>query len=134
VDSNEPDALGRYALAALALGREDDACEVHLGAALAKETLLVPVYCTVAKGDLPGGRLALQLARGGADVGLAATVIGRLRKTPTRASALTSKVGVIDYLFLSLGDKRRTADLAAKAEPELLFEALYAPWPSHGKA
>jgi len=106
----------------LALGREDDACEVHLGGALAKETVLVPVYCAVAKGDLPGARLALQLARdGGADVGLAAAVIGRLSKTPTRAPAVPNKVGVIDYLFLSLGDKRPTADLAAKAEPELLF-------------
>jgi hypothetical protein len=128
-ESNEPRSLSRYALALLALGR-DDACEVHLGEALGgspsdrggREALLVAVYCAAAKGDLPGARLALQLARdGGADVGLAAAVIGRLSKTSTRQPSLPKSVGVIDYLFLSLGEKRPTADLAAKAEPELLF-------------
>jgi len=129
-ESNEPGSLGRYALALLALGREDDACEVRLGEALggapsgksAREALLVAVYCAAAKGDLPGARLALQLARdGGADVGLAAAVIGRLSKTSTRQPSLPKSAGVIDYLFLSLGEKRPAADLAAKAEPELLF-------------
>jgi len=87
-----------------------------------REALLVAVYCAAAKGDLPGARLALQLARdGGADVGLAAAVIGRLSKTSTRQPSLPKNAGVIDYLFLSLGEKRPAADLAAKAEPELLF-------------
>ena len=129
-ESNEPRSLGRYALALLALGHEDDACEVRIGEALGgsppdppgREALLVAVYCAAAKGDLPGARLALQLARdGGADVGLAATVIGRLSKTSTRQPSLPKSAGLIDYLFLSLGEKRPAADLAAKAEPELLF-------------
>src|SRR3990172_3551399 len=129
-ESNEPRSLGRYALALLALGREDDACEIHLGEALgggpadkpAREAMLVAVYCAAAKGDLPGARLALQLARdSGADVGLAAAVIGRLSKTSTRQPSLPQSAGVIDYLFLSLGETRPTSDLAAKAEPELLF-------------
>jgi len=130
VGTNEPRILAGYALALLALGREDDACEIHLGEGLGgspagtsgREALLVAVYCAAAKGDLPGARLALQLARdGGADVGLAAAAIGRLSKTPTPRPPLPRSVGVLDYLFLSLGEQRPTADLAAKAEPELLF-------------
>ncbi len=129
-DSNELRSLGHYALALLALGRDDDACEIHLGEALgggpadksAREALLVAVYCAAAKGDLPGARLALQLARdGGADIGLAAAVIGRLSKTSTHRPSLPKSVEIIDYLFLSLGEQRPTSDLAAKAEPELLF-------------
>lgn len=128
--TNEPRVLGRYALALLALGREDDACEVHIGEALGgsprdgsgREALLVAVYCAAAKGDLPGARLALQLARdGGAEVGVAAAMIGRLSKSSAQAPPLPKEVGVLDYLFLNLGDKRPTADLAAKAEPELLY-------------
>jgi hypothetical protein len=125
-ETNEPRILGRYALALLALGRQDDACEVHIGEAPAdasgREALLVAVYCAAAKGDLPGARLALQLARdGGAETGLAAAAIGRLSKTPAQRPALPKSVGVIDYLFLSLDAKRPTAELAAKAEPALLF-------------
>jgi len=122
VEANEPGALGRYALALLASGREDDACEVRLGGAPVKDALLVPVYCAAARGDLPGARLALQLARdGGAETGLAASAIGRLSKTATPAPRMPKQVGVIDYLFITLGAKRPSVDLAAKAEPELLF-------------
>jgi hypothetical protein len=118
----EPGAVGLYALALLAAGREDEACEVRLSEGQAKEALLVPVYCAAARGDLQGARLALQLARdGGAEVGLAAAAIARLSKTSTAAASVPKRVGVIDYLFLILGDRRPAADLAAKAEPELLF-------------
>lgn len=124
VAGNDPRLLGRYALLLFALGRVDDACEIHLGEALqaapaagpAKEALLVPVYCVAAKGDVPGARLALQLAReGGADTSVAAAVLGQ------RQPAMPKSIGVIDYLFLSLGEKRPGADLAPKAAPELLF-------------
>ena len=122
VEANEPGALGRYAQALLASGREDDSCEVRLGPTPVKDALLVPVYCAAARGDLPGARLALQLARdGGAETGLAASAIGRLSKTATPAPRMPKQVGVIDYLFITLGAKRPSADLAAKAEPELLF-------------
>jgi hypothetical protein len=120
--TGEPATLGRYALALLASGREDDACDVHLGAAPGQQALLVPVYCAAARGDLPGAKLALQLARdGGAPVSLAAAAIARLSKISTPAPSLPKQVTVIDYLFLNLGGKRPSADLAAKAEPELLF-------------
>ena len=122
VESNDPGALGRYALALLASRREDDACEVRLTGAPGPEALLVPAYCAAAKGDLPGARLALDLARdGGADVGLASAVVGRLNKAGTHASNLPKKIGVMDYLFLTLGGERPTAGLAAAAEPPLLF-------------
>jgi hypothetical protein len=76
---------------------------------------------------LPGAKLALQLARdGGAEVGLAAATIARLSKTSTAAS-VPKRVGVIDYLFLVLGDRRPAAELAAKAEPELLFLLAHDP-------
>ncbi len=121
VAANEPGTLGRYALALLASGREDDACEVQLGAP-GQQALLVPVYCAAARGDLPGAKLALQLARdGGAPVSLAAAAIARLSKSSTPAPPLPKQMAVIDYLFLTLGGKRPSADLAAKAEPELLF-------------
>jgi hypothetical protein len=125
-ETSGPRLLGRYALALLAAGREDDACEIHLGEAPAdksgRETLLVAVYCAAAKGDLPGARLALQLARdSGAEVGLAAAAIGYLSKTPMPRPPLPKSVGILDYLFLNIDAKRPTADLAAKAEPELLF-------------
>ena len=116
--------LGTYALTLLASGRADQACEVNLGDALpsgndgtfAKEALLVPVYCGATSGDLAGARLALQLARdNGADVGIAAAVLAQRRPSVPR------QVGLMDYLFLSLGKQRPEADLAAKAEPELLF-------------
>jgi len=120
----EPRLLGLYALTLLATGRADEACEVNLGEALqsaragksATEALLVPVYCAATNGDTPGARLALQLAReSGADVALAAAVLGQ------RKPAIPKKIGLMDYLFLSLGEKRPGAGLAAKAEPELLF-------------
>jgi hypothetical protein len=124
VQSNEARFLGRYALALLAAGRIDDACEIRLDGTFqgpsaeksGREALLVPAYCAAAKGDVPGARLALQLAReGGADTSLAAVVLGQ------RQLALPKSVGVVDYLFLALGEKRPGAELAAKAEPELLF-------------
>lgn len=118
-----PALLAAYALTLLASGRADEACEVNLGEALpalregvAKEALLVPVYCAATGGDLPAAKLALQLARDrGADVAIAAAVLAQQPpSTPKQA-------GVLDYLFLSLGKKRPAPELAAKAEPELLF-------------
>jgi hypothetical protein len=71
---------------------------------------------------MPGAKLALELARdGGADVGLASALIGRLNKSGARAPHLPKQVGVLDYLFLTLGEERPAADLAATAEPPLLF-------------
>ena len=124
VGSNDPYLLGRYALVLLALGRGDEACEIHLGQALqatpavgtAKQALLVPAYCAAAGGDAAGARLALQLAReGGADTSVASATLGQ------RQAPIPKTVGVADYLFLSLGEKRPGAELAAKADPELLF-------------
>lgn len=128
VAANDPGALGRYALALLASGREDDACEVRLGGAPGEEALLVPVYCAAARGDLPGAKLALQLARdGGAQVGLAAAAISRLSKISTPSPSSPKQIGVLDYLFLTLGAPRPAAGLAAKAEPELLFMLAHDP-------
>jgi hypothetical protein len=116
--------LNHYALALLASGRIDEACEIDLGDALqairgaksAKRALLVPAFCAASTGDAPGAKLALQLAReGGADIAIAASVLGQ------RQPAIPKTVGVMDYLFLTLAEKRPTAGLAAKAEPELLF-------------
>ena len=82
----------------------------------------LPVYCAAARGDLPGAKLALQLARdGGAPVSLAAAAIARLSKISTPAPPLPKQLTVLDYLFLNLGGKRPSADLAAKADPDLLF-------------
>jgi hypothetical protein len=122
VGNNDPAVLGRYALALLASGREDDACEVRLSGKPGPKALLVPAYCAAAKGDLPGAKLALELARdGGADVGLASAAIGRLSKSGARTPHLPRQVDVMDYLFLCLGDERPGADLAAAAEPPLLY-------------
>jgi hypothetical protein len=122
--TGEPRPLGPYALALLAAGRVDEACDIHLGEALqaaradktGREVLLVPVYCAAARGDLPGAKLALQLAREeGADVNIAAAVFAQ------RKPSIPKSVGVMDYLFLSLGGTRPKQDLAAKAEPALLY-------------
>jgi hypothetical protein len=116
--------LGRYALVLLASGRVDEACEVQLGDALQdirgakaeRQVLLVPAFCAAAKGEAPGAQLALQLAReGGADITIATAVLGK------RQPSIPKTVGVMDYLFLSLAEKRPTAALAPKADPELLF-------------
>ena len=118
VGSNDPYLLGRYALVLLSLGRVDEACEIHLGpaAGTAKQALLVPAYCAAASGDAAGARLALQLAReGGADTSVASATLGQ------RQAPVPKTVGVVDYLFLSAGEKRPGAELAAKADPELLF-------------
>jgi hypothetical protein len=120
----DPRLLGPYALTLLALGRNDEACEINLGEALqaaradkpSKDALLVPAFCAATSGDVPGARLALQLAReDGADVTLASAVLGQ------RQPALPKSAGLMDYLFLSLAEKRPGAELAARAEPELLF-------------
>ena len=122
--TNDSRLLGRYALTLLALGRVDEACDVHLGEALqegatdpsGREALLVPAFCAAAKGDAPGAKLALQLAReGGADIAIAAAVLGQ------NQPAIPKLVGVMDYLFLSLAEKRPTANLARRAQPALLF-------------
>jgi hypothetical protein len=118
--ANEPSTLGRYALALLALGREDDACDVQIGGARGgaedKAALLVPAYCAASRGDLPGAKLALELARdGGADTRVATAALGRRKPTIPKSASLT------DYLFLSLADDRPATDLADKAEPELLY-------------
>ena len=93
-----------------------------------EEALLVPVYCAAAQGDLPGAKLALQLARdGGAQVGLAAAAIARLSKISTPSPSSPKQIGVLDYLFLTLGAERPAAGLAAKAAPELLFLLAHDP-------
>jgi hypothetical protein len=117
--THDPRLLGHHALALLALGRIDEACDIHLGEAFqgaVREALLVPAFCATTKGDAPGAKLALQLAReGGAEIAVAAAVLGQ------RQPAIPKSPGVIDYFFLSLAEKRPTADLAAKARPALLF-------------
>jgi hypothetical protein len=112
----DPSLAGSYAIALLASGRDEDACQVALAPGPAKNALLVPAYCAAAKDDIAGAKLALQLARdGGADAGLAAAVVGKRQPT------LPKIVGVMDYLFLKLGDKPVKPDLAAKATPDLLY-------------
>jgi hypothetical protein len=120
--AHEPRLLGPYALALLASGRVDEACEVQLGepgtatGTARREALLVPAYCAAARGDAPGAKLALQLAHeGGADIVVASAVLGQ------RQPAIPKSVGVMDYLFLSLAEKRPTAALGGRAEPPLLF-------------
>jgi hypothetical protein len=119
-----PSLLGHYALALVALGRSDEACDIHLGETLqgagagksGQEALLVPAFCAAVKRDAPGAKLALELARElGAEIAVAAAVLGR------RQPAMPKSLGVVDYLFLSLAEKRPTADLAARAKPTLLF-------------
>jgi hypothetical protein len=112
----DPSLAGSYAIALLASGRDEEACQVALAPGPAKNALLVPAYCAAAKDDIAGAKLALQLARdGGADAGLAAAVVGKRQPT------LPKTVGVMDYLFLKLGDKPVKPDLAAKATPALLY-------------
>ncbi|HYJ58767.1 MAG TPA: hypothetical protein VEW64_05360 [Methyloceanibacter sp.] len=120
--AHEPRLLGPYALALLASERVDEACEVQLGepgiatGTARREALLVPAYCAAARGDAPEAKLALQLAHeGGADIVVASAVLGQ------RQPAIPKSVGVMDYLFLSLAEKRPTAALAGRAEPPLLF-------------
>jgi hypothetical protein len=114
--AQDPAMAGSYAVALIASGREKDACQVAVVPGLAKDALLVPVYCAAMKQDIPGAKLALQLARdGGADAGLASAVLNQ------RQPPLPKTVGVMDYVFLKLGDKPVKPDLAAKASPELLY-------------
>lgn len=122
--ARDPRLLSRYALLLLALGRVDEACDIHLGEALqpgaaggpGKEDWLVPAFCAAANGDASGAKLALQLAReSGADIAVAAAVLGQ------RQPAIPDRLGIMDYLFLSLAEKRPGAAIAAKAEPALLF-------------
>jgi hypothetical protein len=128
-----PSLLGHYALALVALGRSDEACDIHLGETLqgagagksGQEALLVPAFCAAVKRDAPGAKLALELARElGAEIAVAAAVLGR------RQPAMPKSLGVVDYLFLSLAEKRPTADLAARAKPTLLFLLAHATVPS----
>ena len=123
--ASDPRLLGRYALLLLALGRVDEACDIHLGEALQqggaggprKEAWLVPAFCAAANGDASGAKLALQLAReSGAGIALAAAVLGQ------RQPAIPDQLGIMDYLFLSLAEKRPGAAIVAKAEPGLLFQ------------
>jgi hypothetical protein len=110
-----------------ALGREDDACEVHLGEALSGPPSdkggrhFVAVYCAT-KGDCRGEAGPSAARDGGAMSFLAAAGIGRVSKTSTRQPSLPASVGVIDHLFLSLGERDR--DSRAKAEPELSFSPM----------
>ena len=129
--AGEPGAAGLYALELLAADRQDEACAVDLGtvppAASAdsnakRAALLVPAYCAAAKGDRQGASLALTLASdSGVDAGLAAAMIDHADKTSSRGPALPRNVDVLDYLFLKLGQTGGSADIAARATPELLF-------------
>ncbi len=123
--SNDPVAAARYALALLAAGRDDEACATGLGAGpgeiqgdrLSKRAIfLIPAYCAARGGDKNGARLALNLARdSGADVGIAPAALEGASRT------LPKSVDVLDYLFLRLGGGGGSAEIAAKATPELLF-------------
>ena len=131
VQANEPGAAARYAAVLLATGREDEACAIELGTPPAKDeanseaaraVFLVPAYCAVAKGDLPGASLALQLARDrGVLAPVAFAVIDRLSKTSSKPVVMPKSAGVLDDLFLKLDAKDLPRDLAAKATPVLLF-------------
>lgn len=122
--TQEPRLIGPYALALLAAGRIDEACEVQLADTLQaggsdksmREALLIPAFCAAVRNDTPGAKLALQLAReAGAETAIAAAVLGQ------RQPPIPKSLGVMDYLFLSLAEKRPTAAIAARAEPVLLF-------------
>jgi hypothetical protein len=123
---SEPGAAAVYALALLAADRDEEACAIDLGAGAAgagldgagrRVTFLIPAYCAARSGDSGGARLALDLARdSGVDVGVAAAALaGAGKRAPTR------RVDVLDYLFLKLGEAGASADIAARATPELLF-------------
>jgi hypothetical protein len=131
MQAGEPGVAALYATALLEAGRDDEACAVAIDpppesvAATAKPTraaFLIPAYCAAAKGDQPGAKLALQLAR---DRGVQAQVpfaaIERLGKTAAKPIALPKSVETFDYLFLKLDPKSLPANLAAKASPALLF-------------
>ena len=115
---------GAYALALLAAGRTEDACAVELDAggeaagAAKRAAALIPAYCAALSGDRDAARQALDAARdSGVDVTFAARAMGGQTQQP----APPPRAGVLDYLFLKLGQGSARADLAAKATPELLF-------------
>jgi hypothetical protein len=118
--TNEPRALGSYAVALLAAGRAEDACALQLDAlgqpgGPAQQALLIPAYCAALSGDKEAARRALAEARGkGADIAFAGRALDGRAPPPPRAD-------VLDYLFFKLGQGSARADLAAKATPELLF-------------
>jgi hypothetical protein len=120
--ANEPEALAAYALALLAAGRSDEACAVQLGGPAdgpaKRANFLIPAYCAAASGDNDAARSALDTARdNGVDVAFASRAIaGQGARGP-----LTRSVDVLDYLFLKLGQSANRPDIAAKANPELLF-------------
>ncbi|HEU0018022.1 MAG TPA: hypothetical protein VFQ31_06645, partial [Methyloceanibacter sp.] len=112
-----------YALALLAAGRTEDACDVQLdangeaGGASKRATFLIPAYCAALSGDKEAARQALDIARdSGVDVTFAARAISGQAQRP----ALPPRTDVLDYLFLKPGQGSGRADVAAKAAPELL--------------
>ena len=124
--SSAPGAAARYALALIAAGRDDEACAIVLGTGpaeiqgdrLSKRAIfLTRAYCAARSGDKNGARLALNLARDSrADIGIAiAALEGGSRLN------LPKSVDVLDYVFLRLGHPGGSAEIAAKATPELLF-------------
>ena len=127
----EPGAAAGYALALLAADRQEEACAAELGTAptaastdsdARRAAFLIPAYCAAAKGDRQGASLVLTLARdSGVDAGIAAAVVDRPAKPSSRGANLPRNVDVLDYLFLKLGQSGGSADIAAKATPELLF-------------
>jgi hypothetical protein len=129
--AGKPGAAGLYARELLAADRQDEACAVDLGTVppaasadsnVKRAAFLVPAYCAAAKGDRQGASLALTLARdSGVDAGLAAAMIDHVDKACSRGAALPRNVDVLDYLFLKLGQAGGSADIAARATPELLF-------------
>jgi len=123
-EANEPGAAASYALALLAAGRTEDACEAQLSseapgdASSKRATFLIPVYCAALSGDKDSARQALNVARGnGIDVGFAASAI----EGQPRRGAPTKNVDVLDYLFLKLGQAGNRPEITARASPELLF-------------
>jgi hypothetical protein len=129
--AGEPGVGARYAVALLAAGRDEEACEVPLDPATpaaktdseAKRAIfLVPAICAGAKDDKQGAALALQLARdAGIEAPLAFAAIDRFTKTSTRSPPVPKSVDVLDYIFLTLGGGALGPELAAKATPALLF-------------
>jgi hypothetical protein len=130
-EAQEPGASGRYAVALIAAGREDEACGLALGRApeaarangeAKRATFLVPAYCAASKGDKQGAALALQLARdSGVEAPLAFAAMDRLTKASSRGVPLPRNLDVLDYVFLKLDPKGPPGDVAAKATPTLLF-------------
>jgi hypothetical protein len=125
----EPGGSPTYALALLAQGRSDEACAIDVKPTAAegnggarRAAFLIPAYCALAGGDKQGAALALSVARdNGVDAGPAGAAVAKLAKSSTRLIALPKRIDLLDYLFLEPEGSGGSAEIAAKATPELLF-------------